>query len=86
MAPITSSRGSFAWLVLAALLAIEVAILVPVILAQKDKDQRRGAESVATFSTVLGLRAVRLLHQLGYTSRRTSGIGLLGETAREQRR
>ncbi len=70
------TRASVGWLVLAAVTMVEVAVIVPLIAFQRDRDVAQGAASISTFTSVFGVRALRVLRQMGYANRRTAAMGL----------
>ncbi len=68
----------FVAVILAALIVAEVAVLVPVILTQKQRDEETGASRIASFTDVFGRRVNRLITQGIYAARRTATAGFLG--------
>ena len=75
----TARSRALVWLAVTALVLVEVAILVPVIVTQKQKDTAAGFASLATFTSVLALRIQRVVNQVAYGVRCTAAIGLLGQ-------
>jgi hypothetical protein len=71
-------RRSLAWWVLAMLIAVELAILVPVIITQKQKDEALATAQLNTFNNVLMVRVQRVVNQVAYGVKRTAALPLMG--------
>ncbi len=65
----------------ALLVMVEVAVLVPVIITQKQKDQAAAAARVGSVTTVFGVRVVRVINHVAYSVRRTASLSFLGPNA-----
>ncbi len=71
--------SAMVWIVLAVLVAVEIAILVPVVVTQKRNDEAAGATRVTAFSELFERRALRVINQVAYSVRRTAAGSLLGK-------